>query len=221
MTRWSPAQVCVWIATGDAQRAEGLQRYCTIFEAGFTLFSGGLTSRQSRALDAGISKIPIGKKTLDGIALRRSVWDARDKLLDALRDNSLSALGRAGGIGDMVQIKSELWVGLTLHDEPGDGPGKGVVARPQDGLNFSATWFDEISVAVDDVLRVWPRTTMRPPSKPKRDHAFDDFVKQNPGATRMRAEEELRKVGMSRQEIRDRWKELPKAHQRRPGRPKK
>ena len=186
-------------------------------------------SRSSRAVSPAVNLEPwtpafprsrLGRKPWTG-SLTAVGLDVRDKVLDALRDNSLSALGRADGVGDMVQIKSELWVGLTLHDEPGDGPGKGIVARPQDGLNSSATWFDEISVAVDDVLRVWPRTTMRPPSKPKRDHAFDDFVKQNPDATQTRAEEELGKLGLSRREIRDRWKALPAARQRKRGRPSK
>ena len=95
---------------------------------------------------------------MKGIARRKAVWAAREELLDALRNeqNKLIALGRANGVGNTDKIKPDLWAGLTLHDEPGERPGHGVVARPEDGLNFSATWFDEISLAVDDVLRVWP-----------------------------------------------------------------
>jgi hypothetical protein len=174
-TRWSLAQVCVLIATGDASLANALHPRCTIFEAAFTIFEVGLTSRKSKALSAGTPDIDIDAETLERIARRLEgitrrktedllrhclalVWDAREKLLEALRnDNSrLIARGRANGTGDMGKIEPELWLGLTLHDEPGDGPGHGVVARPEDGLNFRATWFDEISLAVEDVQRIWP-----------------------------------------------------------------
>ena len=60
-----------------------------------------------------------------------------------------------------------------------------------------------------------------PTIETERDHAFDDFVKQNPDATQTRAEEELGKLGLSRREIRDRWKALPAARQRKRGRPSK
>src|SRR5215471_15050668 len=118
--RRSIAQACVWIATGDAALAGRLHPRCTITEAGFTVFDGGLTSSQSKALDSGATDVEIDTETLDGIARRQGVWDAREKLLDALRNNTLIAIGRANGVGDMVRIEPELWLGLTLHDELGD-----------------------------------------------------------------------------------------------------
>jgi hypothetical protein len=154
--RWSVAQACMWIGTRDEAQANGLNRRCTIFEAGFTIFEGDLTPSQSQALEAGAPDANIDDGTLDGMAQRKLVWDARHDLLDALRSNKLIAIGRANGMGDTVQINPELWPGLTLCDEPGDRPGRGVVARPEDGLNLSATWFDEVSRAVDDVRRIWP-----------------------------------------------------------------
>jgi hypothetical protein len=176
-TNWSFAQACVWIATGDASLANDVHQRCTIFEAAFTIFEVDLTSGQSKVPSAGTSDVDLDidaetleavARRLEGIARRKAedlkrrclalVWDAREKLLDALRNkqNKSIASGRANGVGNTGPIETELWLGLTLHDEPGSRPGHGVVARPEDGLNFSATWFDEISLAVDDVLRVWP-----------------------------------------------------------------
>ena len=41
--RWSLAQACAWVATGDAALAGCLHPRRTIFEVGFTVFDGGLT----------------------------------------------------------------------------------------------------------------------------------------------------------------------------------
>ena len=49
-TRWSPSQAIVWIATRDASLANSLHPRSTIFDAGFAIFGGGLTRRQSKAL---------------------------------------------------------------------------------------------------------------------------------------------------------------------------
>jgi hypothetical protein len=163
-TRWSLSQAIVWIAKKDASLANDLRPRCTIFEAGFVVFEAALASVRSEALSPGA--LDIDAETEEGIARRKDlesrclalVWDAREKLLDTLRNKraQLIASGRANGVGNTGPIETELWLGLTLHDEPGSRPGHGVVARPEDGLNFSATWFDEISFAVDDVQRIWP-----------------------------------------------------------------
>jgi hypothetical protein len=185
-TRWSLAQICVWIATKNASLGSALYPRSTIFDAGFVVFDAALASIRSEALDAGTRDVDIDAETEQGAARRKDlesrclalVWEAREKLLEALPDeqNKLVAIGRANGRGDTGPIKPELWVGLTLHDEPGKGPGHGVVARPEDGLNSSATWFDEISLAVDDVLRVWPADgSAAAPSAPSRTRrGYDD-----------------------------------------------
>jgi hypothetical protein len=154
--RWSIAQACMWIGTRDAALAKGLNRRSTILEAGFTVFEGDLTLEQSRALEAGARDANIDDQTLDGMGRRKLVWDARHELLGALCSNKLIAIGRANGVGDTVQINPDLWPGLALYDEPGRRPGCGVVARPEDRLNSSATWFDEVSLAAADVQHIWP-----------------------------------------------------------------
>jgi hypothetical protein len=214
--RWSLAQFCVWIATGNETLANSLPRRCSISEAGRTVFEGHLTSSQPKAIDKITPDADFDAETWVRIAWRQLVWDALEKLLDALRNNRLIAIGRANG-GDMVQITPTLWLGLTLCDEE---PYRGITARPENRLNFRATWFGEITLAIDDVLRVWPRMT-RTLSGAGRERAFNDFVKQNPDATRTRAEQELGKLGVPRREVREVWQTHPAAPRRKPGRPKK
>jgi hypothetical protein len=216
----------MWIGTKDEVQANGLNRHSTIFEAGFTVFKGDLTPEQSRALEADASNANIDYETLDGMAQRKLVWDARHELLDALRSNKLIAIGRTNGVGDTSQIKPEVWPGLALYDEPGKGPGHGVVAKPEDFLNPCATWFDEVSLAADEVRRIWPEHDATQPTYVSRaryspDEVPDQFkewaqAQYNTGATitEARAVKAMREslvpgLGLSRETVRKWVKSLP------------
>jgi hypothetical protein len=220
-------KACVWIASRDDAAVSGLPDNFTFAMLGFyvelelidsddnhtvVVRKRGMTFRRLlKRIDRNVKKFGPQKADTPGTAW---IEAAQKELLAACARGALKMTGRPLSGGASREIPAEAFATFRFFENDG------VDCLGPPDLVDADCWRD-LRLQADDVRRIWPPSPERGLSGAERDRAFNRFIEQYPNTTQEHAETELRKVGLSREDVRGRWKSHPSAPRRTPGRPRK
>jgi hypothetical protein len=224
---WSAIQACVWFTSRDEVAVFSLPYNYTFAMLAFyvemelndsddadhtIVVRKGMTVRgYLKRRDRMVKKFGPQKADTPGTAW---IEGAQKELLAACARGALKMTGRPLSGGASRAIPAEAFATFRFFENDG------VDCLGPPDLVDADCWRD-LRLQAEDVRRIWPASAERKLSGAERDRLFNRFIEQNPDTTQDHAEEELRKVGLTREDVRGRWKSHPLASRRAPGRPRK